>query len=155
MPQRRRVGPRSSARRGELLALRWSSVDVERRTVTMRAALSQTKAGVTVKSTKTDRVRTLPLSAFALDVLRRQKVAQAQDKLAAGGAYRDDGFVFANALGGMLSPWGATYAFAQCARDAESARRVCTTRATRPRRRCSSLASMRVPSPVSSAIAPR
>ena len=75
------------ARRGELLALRWSVVDLERRTVTIAAALSQTKAGIAVKSTKSDRVRIVPLSAFALDAIRRQRAAQAQDKLAAGSGY--------------------------------------------------------------------
>ncbi|MDP9111311.1 MAG: site-specific integrase [Candidatus Eremiobacteraeota bacterium] len=60
----------------------------------------------------------MPLSAFALDALRRQRVAQAQEKLVGVGAYADDGFVFASPLGAMLSPWGATYAFAQFAREA-------------------------------------
>jgi integrase len=73
---------------------------------------------VTVKGTKTDRVRTVPLSPFALDALRRQKALQAADKLAAGGAYQDDGFVFADPLGGCITPWAATYAFAQLAREA-------------------------------------
>jgi integrase len=106
------------ARRGELLALRWSAVDFDRRVVAVEASVSQTKGRVEVKTTKTDRVRTVPLSAFALDALRRQRAAQAQDKLAAGPAYQDAGFVFADALGAMLSPWAATRSFARIALSA-------------------------------------
>jgi integrase len=82
------------ARRGELLALRWSNIDLERRTVTIEASLSQTRSGVSRKGTKTDRVRTVPLSPLALDAIRRQRALQAQDKLVAGAAYADQGFVF-------------------------------------------------------------
>lgn len=42
------------ARRGELLALRWPVVDLERGVARIEAALSQTKSGVTVKGTKTE-----------------------------------------------------------------------------------------------------
>jgi len=45
------------ARRGELLALKWPVVDFERGVVRIEGSLSQTKAGVTMKGTKTDRVR--------------------------------------------------------------------------------------------------
>jgi integrase len=84
----------------------------------IEAALSQTKSGVIVKGTKTDRVRTVPLSAFALDALRRRKASQAADKLAAGAPYQDAGFVFADARGRCITPCAATYAFAQLARQA-------------------------------------
>jgi integrase len=104
------------ARRGELLALKWPVVDFERGVVRIEGSLSQTKAGVTMKGTKTDRVRTVPLSSFALDALRRQKVAQAADRLAAGASYKDDGFVFADAVGRRITPWNASYAFGELAR---------------------------------------
>jgi integrase len=108
------------ARRGELLALRWSCVDDERRTVTIANALSQTKeAGITVKGTKTDRTRTLPLSRPALEALARQHVMQAADKLRAGAVYQDSGFVFADKLGRMPSPMAATNAYARLAAKAK------------------------------------
>ena len=99
-----------------LLALKWPVVDFERGVVRIEGSLSQTKAGVTMKGTKTDRVRTVPLSSFALDALRRQKVAQAADRLAAGASYKDDGFVFADAVGRRITPWNASYAFGELAR---------------------------------------
>jgi integrase len=106
------------ARRGELLALRWPVVDLERGVVRIEGSLSQTKGAVTMKGTKTDRVRTVPLSSFALEALRRQKAAQASDKLSAGASYRDEGFVFADPVGGCITPWNASYAFAELARKA-------------------------------------
>jgi len=106
-------------RRGELMALRWSDIDVERRTVKIARSLSQTKAGgVAEKSTKTDRSRTVSLSPLALESLRRQRVIQAQDKLAAGGHYEDAGLVFANELGSRITPMAATNAYARLARKA-------------------------------------
>ena len=63
------------------------------------------------KSTKTDRVRIIPLSGLAYDALRAQRVQQAQDKLVAGSAYQDDGRVFQRPLGGQISPRQASQGF--------------------------------------------
>ncbi len=107
------------ARRGELLALRWSTIDSENSTVTIAASLSQTKDGVSLKGTKTDRTRTIPLSRPALDALARQRATQAADKLRAGALYRDAGFVFADELGSWISPMAATSAYARIAAKAK------------------------------------
>lgn len=107
------------ARRGELLAIRWESVDLARRTVTIGASISQTRAGgLAVKGTKSDVVRTIPLSRVALEALQKQRALQAADKLRAGQHYVDAGFVFADELGGCLSPMAATNAYARLARKA-------------------------------------
>lgn len=107
------------ARRGELLALRWQNVHSESKTVTIEASLSQTKAGIALKGTKTDRTRTVPLSRPALEALQRQRVTQAADKLRAGGLYEDRGWVFADELGAWISPMAATDAYARIAQKAK------------------------------------
>jgi integrase len=76
-------------RRGELLALSWNDVDLEAGTVTIRASISQTKAAVTMKSTKSGKIRVVPLSQAARAVFRRQKALQAADKLKKGEHYRN------------------------------------------------------------------
>jgi integrase len=64
------------ARRGELCGLSWSDVDLDTGVVTIRCSLSQTKARVVLKGTKSGKSRSLPLSRHAIDALRRQRAAQ-------------------------------------------------------------------------------
>ena len=103
------------ARRGELLALRWSDIDAENATISIASSLSQTRDGVSLKGTKTDRTRTIPLSRPALEALGRQRAMQAADRLRAGGLYRDAGFIFADELGNCISPMAATNTYARIA----------------------------------------
>ena len=71
-------------RRGEILALRWKNVDLERATLQVTESLEQTKAGVRFKAPKTDRHRAITLPAFAVEELRRLKRLQAEELLALG-----------------------------------------------------------------------
>jgi integrase len=58
-------------RRGEILALRWRDIDLERATMVVRHALTQTRAGVGEKSPKSEAgLRTLALPAFAVRELQ-------------------------------------------------------------------------------------
>ncbi|MDB5094142.1 MAG: hypothetical protein JWO85_2243 [Candidatus Eremiobacteraeota bacterium] len=106
------------ARRGELCALSWSDVDLDAKTVTIRASYSETRTGLSMKGTKTDRIRTVPLSRMALEACRRQRAFQAAEKLAAGSAYADEDAVFADPLGGRIKPSAATIAHREIARSA-------------------------------------
>jgi integrase len=111
-----RIALGCGARRGELLALRWTDVDMEGCTLTIRGSLSQTRAGVTEKATKTDRVRIVALPALAVEALRHQRATQAEDRLKSGGEFVDSGHVFQGPLGGSIRPYSATDAFRKLAR---------------------------------------
>jgi integrase len=65
-------------RRGEILALRWRRVDLDRGTVQVVESLEQTTAGLRFKPTKTERPRSVTLPHFANAELRRHKQAQAE-----------------------------------------------------------------------------
>jgi integrase len=109
-----RIALGTAARRGELLALRWADVSFDAATVTIRHAVVETadpKNRIVEKTTKTDRVRTVPLGALALDALRMQKRTQAENRLRAGGSFADSGHVFQGPLGGPVAPYLATDAF--------------------------------------------
>jgi integrase len=110
----------SGARRGELLALSWPDIDLDAGTIMIRASLSQSAGRVMLKSTKTDRVRMVPLIPAAIDVLRRQRVQQNADRLAAGEVYVFDARrpVFTDEIGTQLTPKAATNAFARIAKKA-------------------------------------
>jgi integrase len=107
------------ARRGELLALNWSDIDLEENTVRISRALCPTTGAM--KSTKTGKARLVDLSATAAAALRRQRVLQATDRLAAGEIWRGDPAqpIFTNEIGDRLTAQAATSAFAKIARRAK------------------------------------
>lgn len=74
-------------RAGELLALRWEDVDLDRGVLAVRR--SKSHAGV----------RSVALSPGAVRLLAEHRKAQLEARLAAGGSYVDPGLVFATSVG--------------------------------------------------------
>ena len=105
----------TGARRGELCALKWNAVDFEGRTMTIQASLSDANNTLTLKGTKTDRARRFALSDLALDALSARRAEMRTQRFAAGPAYADDGFVFADELGAPMKPDNLTRAFTKAA----------------------------------------
>ena len=78
-------------RRGEALGISWEAINFEASTVTVGAMLVRTPDGVELKrhvKGGRSKVRTVPLPRGAADVLDRRKRKQAEDRLAAGEAWR-------------------------------------------------------------------
>ena len=64
----------TGARRGELLGLRWSDVDFDAGTLTIKRSVAVIdRHNLVVKDTKTHQERTVALDDFSLEVLRRQR----------------------------------------------------------------------------------
>lgn len=116
-------------RRGEALALRWLDVNVTDKpkekprvpaqSALIKGTLSRIDGELVVGAPKTQTsVRTIPLSDDALDVLRRLKVRQAEDKLAAGTKWAESGFVFTTELGDPCDPRNALRALTVAAEKA-------------------------------------
>jgi integrase len=89
-------------RRGELLALRWGAVDLDRRVVEVRGTLQRVPGGAVVAEPKsaTSR-RAIALGEDAIAALRAHRARQAQERLLAANLWqgREDGFVFTNETG--------------------------------------------------------
>jgi integrase len=68
-------------RRGEILALRWKNIDLERTVLHVVESLEQTKAGIRFKPPKNGRTRAVTLPDFAVPELRRLKREQAEELL--------------------------------------------------------------------------
>jgi integrase len=94
----------SGCRRGELLALTWPDLDFESGIVTVSKSLEQTKAGLRIKATKSEKPRTIGLDDFTLDVLAAHREAQKQDKINFGSAYQDHDLIFCQPNGDFYSP---------------------------------------------------
>jgi integrase len=103
-------------RLGEVLALRWSHVDLDRRIIEVREALEYTKAhGIRFKAPKSKAGRRdITLPDILADILRDFRKEQLELRLRLGaGRLPDDALLFANLAGEPLQPanvssdWGA------------------------------------------------
>lgn len=71
-------------RRGEIAALRWSAVDLDKGQIAIIQNASRTKAGVHYKDTKTGQARTLALSPAVVAELRQHRLRRAEAHLKLG-----------------------------------------------------------------------
>jgi len=94
----------SGARQGELLALRWSDINPDVGTVTIRRAMERgAKGRAEIGETKTKNSRrTVTLPAEALTELRAHRIRQNQERLRLGEAWEDGDLVFPSTVGTPL-----------------------------------------------------
>jgi integrase len=99
-------------RRGELLALRWRHIDLDRKMLEVREALQQTTAhGIQVKAPKSKAGRRdVTLPEIVVEALREHRRAQLElrMRLGLGRLSDDDGLVFPAPAGGPMSPHALT-----------------------------------------------
>src|SRR5262245_23089540 len=105
------LGVRCGLRRGEVVALRWRNVDLERSQISVVASAEQTDRGVREKESKSGKGRTIVLSGTEVEELRSHRVRQAQGLLALGIRLTDDHHVVAREDGQPLQPRSLTHAF--------------------------------------------
>jgi integrase len=87
-------------RRAEVLGLLWKRVDLEARTVTIATTRVLVGGQVVTKAPKSaNGTRTLPLDDALVAALRALRKLQAAERLAAGEAYTDSGYVAVDELG--------------------------------------------------------
>lgn len=101
----------TGARCGEVLALRWSDLDLGTRSVTIRRSLCKTRYGMVFKEPKNGKARTITLPDGLVSVLEAHRARQAQEKRALGNAYKDGDLVFCHCDGEPITPnsFGATF----------------------------------------------
>jgi integrase len=98
-------------RRGEILALRWEDVDLERGVLLVRRSLEETKQGLRFKEVKSGRGRAVALPVVAAEALRRQRMEQAARRMRLGHLWHDLGLVVCGPDGRPRPPNGFTAAF--------------------------------------------
>jgi integrase len=110
------LGVRCGMRRGEVVALRWRNVDLDRGQISVVASAEQTGAGVREKETKSGKGRTIALSATEVEDLRNHRRSQAEGLLRLGVRLTDDHHVFAQEDGRPIQPRSLSNAFLRFAR---------------------------------------
>jgi integrase len=87
-------------REGELLALKWSAVDLDHARLQVRATVKRTPQGFVMSEAKTARGRRqLRLTPTVVRSLRQHQARQMEERQAVGPAWEDNNLVFPNGLG--------------------------------------------------------
>jgi integrase len=96
-------------RRGEIAALKWRNVDLEKGSLAVVESVEQMNGSVRLKETKSGRVRTVALPLTVRDELRAHRLAQAQQLLKLGVRLGDENFVCALEDGSPMQPTFITH----------------------------------------------
>jgi integrase len=91
-------------RRGELAGLKWSAIDLDNGTLSVRSARVVVKGQVLESSTKSGYGRMVPLDDRLVNGFRALRDAQASEAVIAVEAYQDHVYVMADALGRPMHP---------------------------------------------------
>lgn len=106
-------------RRGELLGLKWSDVDLDSRKLSVRRSIELVNGERREKAPKTARsARRLALSSFVVDALREQRRRQDSRNELIGRDFNDSDYVFDRPDGSLWKPDSFSWAFADLVRRA-------------------------------------
>ncbi|MGB9887805.1 MAG: tyrosine-type recombinase/integrase [Moorellales bacterium] len=95
----------TGARRGEILGLRWSDVDLERGLVTISRELVKVGSDFTFRAPKTRKsARPVPLPSFVIQELKAHRLEQKKKRFASGAKWWETGLVCCHEDGSPLDP---------------------------------------------------
>jgi integrase len=105
------LGVLCGLRRGEVVALRWRSVDLDAGQMSVVASAEQTDRGVREKETKSGKGRAVALSATLVSELRRHRKQQAEMLLKLGVRLSDEHHIVTREDGEPIQPRSLSRAF--------------------------------------------
>jgi integrase len=105
-------------RRGELVGLRWTDVDLDKRVLYIRQQTQRRRGVLYDDDTKNRRNRALPLPAMCIAPLRWHRMRQVAAKQRAGESWDDGGYVFATRNGRPVEPRNVYRSFTRVAQSA-------------------------------------
>ncbi|MFD9396524.1 tyrosine-type recombinase/integrase [Streptomyces sp. NPDC060000] len=105
-------------RRGELVGLRWTDVDLDKRVLYVRQQTQRRRGVLYDDDTKNRRNRALPLPAMCIAPLRWHRMRQLAAKQRAGESWDDGGYVFATRNGRPVEPRNMYRSFTRVAQSA-------------------------------------
>lgn len=106
--------------RGEILAVRWKDIDLERKVLRVTATLSYVAGESSFPQPKTSRARrSVDLPEFVVAFLRRQRKAQLERRLFYSETGRDYDVVLDDVAGAPFAPWSVSADFRRLGRELE------------------------------------
>ncbi|MET7607815.1 site-specific integrase [Streptomyces avermitilis] len=105
-------------RRGELVGLRWTDVDLDKRVLYVRQQTQRRRGVLYDDDTKNRRNRALPLPAMCIAPLRWHRMRQVAARQRAGESWEDGGYVFATRNGRPVEPRNMYRSFTRVAESA-------------------------------------
>ncbi|MFE3182526.1 tyrosine-type recombinase/integrase [Streptomyces violascens] len=105
-------------RRGEIVGLRWSDVDLDNRVLYVRNQTQRRRGVLYDDDPKSRRRRAVPLPALCIAPLRWHRMRQAAARTRAGERWQESGYVFTTRHGRQVEPRNVYRSFTRVAQDA-------------------------------------
>lgn len=105
-------------RRGELVGLRWTDIDLDKRVLYVRQQTQRRRGVLYDDDPKGRRRRTVPLPALCIAPLRWHRMRQNDQRAKAGKAWAEGGYVFTTASGRAVEPRNVYRSFTRVAASA-------------------------------------
>ena len=101
-----RLALTTEMRKGEILALRWQDIDLQKNTLQIRHTVNYRGRGKFLEGEpKTEKSkRKIILPQFVAEALKRHRTMQLETRLQVGSAWVDNDLVFSNKRGGFMVP---------------------------------------------------
>lgn len=106
-------------RRGEIVGLRWSDLDLGQRVLYVRQQVQRRRGVLYDDDPKGRRCRAVPLPAMCVAPLRRHRMRQAATRERMGERWQDTGYVFTTRTGRPIEPRNLYRSFTRVAKNAE------------------------------------
>lgn len=97
-------------RRGEIAAIKWSEVDLDKQIVLVKHSVTKSPDGLKLKTTKSGKSRNIAISQSLVSALRKQQVKLKEQQLKFGGKYKED-LVYPTLNGSITNPDKISSAF--------------------------------------------
>ena len=107
-------------RRGELLGLRWSDIDFERKRIIIRHTLVSVSYQIVESTPKNHQTRIIDIDESTIQILRKQQVRQNLDKDNWASTYTDSDLVFSRENGTPIHPDSLSQSFERAIRRASA-----------------------------------
>jgi len=106
-------------RRGEIIGLRWSDVDLNGRALVIREQVQRVRGELYADSTKNGKRRPIPLPRICVVALRWHRLRQAEIRQAAGERWQESDYIFTTRTGRPVEPTNVYRSFRRIAADAK------------------------------------
>ncbi|MFJ2191134.1 tyrosine recombinase XerC [Kitasatospora sp. NPDC087861] len=106
-------------RRGEIVGLRWSEVDLDHRVLVVREQVQRVRGELYADTTKSGKRRPVPLPRICVAALRWHRMRQDEARRTAGDKWEETGYIFTTRTGRPIEPTNLYRSFVRVSKAAE------------------------------------